>query len=542
MLSLPHELRIANAAAVLHGPHGAVTQHASQLGLSRQALYRDTQAVLHTLDGHDSRQQRQQLRDQVAALRQRVAFLQDLLADAFLLDDDRLAAFASTAQAEGVSLPVCRRLLAVLLDKPVADEPAQKRQPPSVAQLGRMTQEAGRRCAALLAVLDEFSRPRVEQVAADEIFFGKKPCLMVVEQHSLCWVSGRLAESRRGEEWAKEFRQLPQLRQTTQDGGSGLAKGLDLVNQERQQNHQAPIAAQDDHFHVLREGTRVLRKMQGKVSKLMDKADQLERKMKSKEWHTGDGRGKGAAVQAWRRAERALDAWSAAEKAWSEVAEALRLFTPQGTLNTAERARALLAAALPRLSDAAWSKVRRSLQRPQLLAFLDAAQQGIAALPLPAEVLAAAVRVEGLRRRPEPLRGEGVSAAALRGVLLAAGLVLSLSGEAGSQALAGVRGVLGGVWRASSLVECLNSVARMQQSRHRKMTQGLLDLKRLYWNCREFRTGHRRKKAPYELQGLQLPTRTWWELLRLTPEELRQQLQAANKTAADPPPHRESAA
>ena len=540
MLRLPHELRIANAAAVLHGPHGAVTQRASQLGLSRQALYRDTQAVLHTLDGHDFRQQLQQLRDQVAALRGRVAGLQNLRADAFLLDDDRCAAFASTAQAEGVSLPVCRRLLAVLLDQPAAHEPAENRQPPSVAQLGRMTQEAGRRCAALLAVLDEFSRPRVEQAAADEIFFGKKPCLMVVEQHSLCWVSGRLAESRSGAEWAQEFRQLPHVRQTTQDGGSGLAKGLDLVNQERQQNNQTPVAAQDDHFHVLREGTRVLRKMQGNVGKLMDKADQLDRKMKSKAWHQGDGRGKGAAVQAWRRAERALDAWSAAATAWSEVADALRLFTPQGSLNTAERARALIAAALPRLSDPAWSKVRRLLQRPQLLTFLDAAQQGIAALPLPAEVRAAAVRGEGLRRRPEQLRGEGVSSGALRGVLLAAGLVLSLSGAVGAQAVAGVRGVVRGVWRASSLVECINSVARMQQSRHRKMTQGLLDLKRLYWNCREFRTGHRRRKSPYDLQGLQLPTRDWWELLQWTPEQLRQQLQLPNQVAAEPPPQKVS--
>lgn len=540
MLSLPHELRIANAAAVLHGPHGEVTQRASQLGLSRQALYRDTDAVLQTLSGHDTQRQVQQLRDQADTLRCRVAQLQDLLADAFLLDEDRLAAFASTAQAEGVSLPVCRRLLVVLMNKPVADKPAKERQPPSVAQLGRTTQEAGRRCAALLAVLDEFSRPRVEQAAADEIFFGKQPCLMVVEQHSLCWVSGRLAASRSGAEWAKEFRHLPQLRQTTQDGGSGLAKGLDIVNQARQENNQIPVAAQDDHFHVLREGTRVLRKMQGKVSKLMDKAEEVDRKMKSKAWHTGDGRGKGAAVQAWRRAERALDAWSAAEKAWSEVAEALQLFTTQGSLNTAEQARALLAAALPRLSDAAWSKVRRSLQRPQLLTFLDAAHQGVAKLALPAEVVAAAVRVEGLRRRPELLRGEGVSSGALRGVLLAAGLVLSLSGEVGSKAVVGVRGVLRGVWRASSLVECINSVARMQQSRHRKMTQGLLDLKRLYWNCREFRTGHRRRKSPYELQGLELPTREWWELLRWTPEQLRQQLQGGKTITAESPPQKVS--
>jgi hypothetical protein len=537
MLTLPPELRIANAAAVLHGPHGQVTQRAHHLGLSRQALYRDTQAVLLTLHGHDAQRQLQLLRDQVASLRQRLDELQTQRDHTFLLDPDRLAAFASTAQAEGVSLPVCRRLLVPLLAKPLAQLSANPRQPPSVAQLGRLTQEAARRSAALLDVLDDFSRPRVEQGAADEIFFGKKPCLMVVEQHSLCWVSGRLADRRSGEEWAKEFRQLPNLTQTTQDGGSGLAKGLDIVNQQRQQNNRNPIAAQDDHFHVLREGLRVLRKMQGKVSKRMDKAEQLDRKMKSKEWHKGDGRGKGAAAQAWGRAERAMDAWSAAEKAWEAVTAALRLFTPEGSLNTAEQAAAAIATALPRLSDAAWSKVRRLLQRPQLLTFLNKAQQELAALSQPAELVAAAVRVEGLRRQPEVLR-QGVSSGVLRGLLLAAGLVLSLSGEVGAKTLACVRGVLRGVWRASSLVECINSVARMQQSRHRKMTQGLLDLKRLYWNVRVFRTGKRRQKSPYDLQGLQLPTRDWWELLRWTPEQLRHYLQGGDQAAAEPPPQK----
>ena len=63
------------------------------------------------------------------------------------------------------------------------------------------------------------------------------------------------------------------------------------------------------------------------------------------------------------------------------------------------------------------------------------------------------------------------------------------------------------------------------------MPQGLLDLKRLYWNCRVFRTGPRRRKSPYELQGLAVPTRDWGELLRLPPEQLRRQLQVANNAA-----------
>jgi hypothetical protein len=58
-------------------------------------------------------------------------------------------------------------------------------------------------------------------------------------------------------------------------------------------------------------------------------------------------------------------------------------------------------------------------------------------------------------------------------------------------------------------VEGVNSVLRMQQARHRKLTQGLLDRKRGYWNCRAFRTGRRRKRTPYQWLGLRLPTDDW---------------------------------
>ena len=61
-------------------------------------------------------------------------------------------------------------------------------------------------------------------------------------------------------------------------------------------------------------------------------------------------------------------------------------------------------------------------------------------------------------------------------------------------------------------------------ARHRKMTQGLLDLKRLYWNLRQFRTGRRKGQMPYGLLGLKLPDLSFWEFLKLTPEELREKL------------------
>jgi hypothetical protein len=89
-----------------------------------------------------------------------------------------------------------------------------------------------------------------------------------------------------------------------------------------------------------------------------------------------------------------------------------------------------------------------------------------------------------------------------------------------------VAAVLRGAWRASSLVECVNSVARMQQARHRRMTPGLLDLKRLYWDPRRFRVGRRKDQTPYGLLGLDLPELSFWESLKLTPEELREKLSA----------------
>jgi len=54
----------------------------------------------------------------------------------------------------------------------------------------------------------------------------------------------------------------------------------------------------------------------------------------------------------------------------------------------------------------------------------------------------------------------------------------------------------------------------MHQARHRTLTQGLRDLKRLYWNCREFRGGKRRGRCPYEHLGLKLRSYDFWGLLQ----------------------------
>jgi hypothetical protein len=156
----PLRRRLANAFTVLFGGRGEVTRQAGLQGQTRQALYRDTDAVVTAVDGSRAKARLEQLEARVAEQAARLEQLEGRLRRAVEITQDVQAAFAATAQAEGVSLPVARRLLAVLLGPDT----------PSVATLGRFSLDAARRSTRLLEVLDAAARPRVAQAAADEIF------------------------------------------------------------------------------------------------------------------------------------------------------------------------------------------------------------------------------------------------------------------------------------------------------------------------------------------------------------------------------------
>ena len=111
-------------------------------------------------------------------------------------------------------------------------------------------------------------------------------------------------------------------------------------------------------------------------------------------------------------------------------------------------------------------------------------------------------------------------------------MVLATAGVEGQQAVTAIRDLLRRAYRASSLVECINSVLRMHQAGHRQMTQGLLDLKRLYWNCHTFDSGRRRGTTPYQRLGVPWPEGLrWWDVLKLAPEQLRDKLSTASMAA-----------
>lgn len=512
---------IGSAFFVGFGKYGDVSRFAQEQGVSRQWIYREARQVADTLGGESSRQEIQRLKDEVASLREQLTQAQASLDQSVLVDAAKQAELACVGQACGVTLSQCRRLLGTLIRRPL-----------SVATLGRATHEMGQKAGTLLAVLDEFTRPLVRDAAADEIYV-KDPTLMIVDQESLCWVCGRLSADVSGETWLTQFSQLPNMEQVARDGGKGLAKGVALVNAQRQEKGQEPLVDQGDHFHAFRPGGVGLGRSPRRAQKALAEAEEaqkdLEKCARQGQALTGPT---SRARHAWLKAEQAMDEWVAVEKAWTETKEALRLITPEGELNTRAKAEAKLAEWLPHLPEADFAKAKRQVQLPEMLNYLDRVEKELGKLAIAAEVKQAAIDQEALRRRPELLQGETAQAAARRGVLLMCAVILSKAGEAGTKAVASVREIFRRAHRASSLVECINSVLRMHQAQHRKMSQEMVDLKRLYWNSHEFRTGRRRGKTPYQLLGVPWPEgKGWWELLKLTPEQLRETLSTKNNAA-----------
>jgi hypothetical protein len=349
---------------------------------------------------------------------------------------------------------------------------------------------------------------------------------MVVEPETLCWMTGRMVKARDGATWAEEFARLPALRAVVRDDGAGLGKGVKLDRARRSAAGLPDLDDSLDVFHTLREGGRALRTTWGAATRALGRADAAQKKLDRRGRQGQSRQGHGAATdRLWRHAERLWDHAAAAEAAWGQARSAFEFFTPEGRLNDRSQAAAVVAAALPHLGEAAWGKTRRLLLRRESFTFLDQVSERLSGLGLAPDILSALLDLEGLRRQPWR------QSAATRTWALVRTVQLTKACPGWRDEADRVRAVLRGVWRASSLVECVNSVARMQQARHRRMTQGLLDLKRLYWNLRRFRTGRRKGQTPYGLLGLKLPDLSFWEFLKLTPEELRERLSALEDTS-----------
>jgi hypothetical protein len=333
----------------------------------------------------------------------------------------------------------------------------------------------------------------------------------------MAWFLGQKAHDRSGATWAKALRDWPALSFVTADAGTGLQAGIVTVQQERQEKGQPSLENGLDVFHTTYEARRVLRLSWKRVEHRWEQAEVASRRVEQAQRQGQDARGAAVAARhAWKKAEAAFAQYERSEAGWKRAHGALSVFRPEGSLNDRAWAERQIATALPLLSGREWSKVRNFLEAQETLTFLDRLHRQLREAVPEDRTRAELVRLWWLRRQRPRAKTTGAVGGAGHVAHLVQQVVCQKVDATWRESYAAVSRVLRGTVRASSAVECMNSVLRMHQSRHKTVTQSLLDLKRLYWNCRAFREGKRRGRCPYEHLGLKLPSYRFWDLLGMT--------------------------
>lgn len=514
---------ICNVASLFSGVWGAVSKRARDAKCSRQAIYQQKDRVVQAVaEAQQGGPTRAELQAENQRLREENRQLWEWLALTVEFPPSQQQRFAAEASALGLSLPQIVALLTIVLGK----------SRPSRATVGRWVGAAAEKAGRLLMVLDRCCRTLVTTVCLDEIFLRRQPVLMGVEAHSMTWIMGQRSQDRKGTTWSKALTPWTQVNYAVVDGGNGLRKGLELTLQQRCVDGSAvPLETNLDNFHIQQPGRKALRAEWDQAEQVWQQADEADRALAEKERQGQNRSGAvGRARRAWMDATEALATAERREAAYQRVVAALEVFRVDGTLNSRVVAQAELEAALPELPGPRWAKFRRMALDARSLTFLDRLQRELETAEPRAELREALVNLwhERHPRRSGPRR-QGAARDPLQVTLRA--LICHKLEPHWHASYRRVATVLKRTVRASSVVECMNSVVRMHQARHRGLSQRLLDLKRLHWNCRTFAEGKRADHCPYEHLGLKLPTYDWWELLQMSPTELEQEL-SSTKVAA----------
>jgi hypothetical protein len=282
--------------------------------------------------------------------------------------------------------------------------------------------------------------------------------------------------------------QWPSLAHVIADGGTGLENGVKLANERRRVQAQnrgvepgPAITMGLDVFHSQREMERVLQRQWKQVERQLAKASEADAKVAQCKRRGRDVRGvSGSAGRAWHKAERLFDETVQVEEAVRQIEAALVWFDTDGQLLSRGVAQQQLDKASEKLSGSQWSKVRRLLKDERSLSHLDRLEkqraEGVAEPRLREALTRLWVLSERRKYAKEGEVGRWRSLGAIEQVLC--GRLCPQWQESYMQ----VDELLRQAVRASSAVEGVNSVVRMHQGRHRHVSQGMLDLKRLYWN------------------------------------------------------------
>jgi hypothetical protein len=346
----------------------------------------------------------------------------------------------------------------------------------------------------------------------DDLFVHRGPILVAVEPHSTALLLLSKEETRDGDTWGVRLLETQehgfQFTQVASDQAKGIAAGVQAALGE-DTLHQADVG------HLFGEAAR----LEAQVERAAYKAigEEAER------WSVLDSakseRVIAARIEAWETAPQKMEqAMSLYEDVQFLASELYGLFTPVGPDGVPRSRTAVqgdLDALLALLSEIPHAKVqdlrkRLATQQESLLGFWEDWERRLAELReiLPHEEVLQALLLEyflGRRKPSQAMQGALKKAKAFVETHLGEQAVL-LREEGAS--------LLDPLVRSSALVETANSWLRPYLNTRKGVSQGFLDLIRMYRNTRTSRRGKRKDHSPFDLLGVALP-KDWLSLVGL---------------------------
>jgi hypothetical protein len=515
-LTLDHRMEIVSRCWRFGEDHGTVTRLAEEFRTSRHFVYGLTARVKASLDWRPpGRCEGNRQGDQLIRLRQRVRELE--------ADCDQLEGQLALERAKAKQNRF--RLLLELALCPVSEDKIARCLNVACGRAGMVSagwvnaqlQRAG---GAALAIMQRAElRRAVREAALDELFRHRQPILCLIDPQTLLATVPQAAQNRKGETWREVLSRYPNLEFVVSDQASGLLKGVAESGRE--------IAHQYDLFHFKREIKRWLRAQEARCYELIAQAYEARRLIDAPRLLSSarvqarvEYRQKTAAL------ERRLLAFDWVEMIVEYLDENLTAYDARRhEIRTRAGAEAVLTEVVALLREV------EGLNTAPLITLITGARVGLLTFLTVLEGKLERVAVRW-RHATGPRRATFNAIACAwhsraRAHLSEKGRRAYLTSLAGLEywrrRIENFQAVLGQVYealdsvvRASSAVECFNSLLRPYVSVKKHLSQGFLALIALYHNTRPLK--QRGNKTPLELAGVDLGDDDW---VRLIEHELR---------------------
>ena len=341
--------------------------------------------------------------------------------------------------------------------------------------------------------------------AADEIFLGRNPLLLVVEPLSLLISALQLSQTRTASDWEPVLGGLEHLLNLICDGGSGLTSA----------GKEAGPQMQRDMFHGLRKAAAYLGRLEHTCEKRLEAEHEAFEKLEKARRAAGKYQTNGPTHRYHRaqaEAERVVGEWVRLSDLFRQVVRAFDLVSADRRLHGAAEAQATVAATLEAMRETpegrSLAEKLKVLDNSAFFTHLSVLEERLAPLGLEqvgpgrqARLGREVARTLAWRRRDK------TAASVLRRA--------STGSLADEMELAILEAVDHAV-RSSSSVECVNSRVRLAQVARKRLSENYIYLMAVYHNVHAFGRGSIREgHSPAELAGIELPTADWIELLGL---------------------------